>query len=289
MKYLTKEWYDLCQKTYLHFGKRVHGKANNYDEALYDRLYKRKEKEFVNDRHQSYDYDPRFMLDNDGMKMVPLEKWINGEDISEADTLVYKMPPEERARMEQKIAEYDVRPPFDREESKRQFSELQGYLIEQAREQLSPEIQSEIADLRVYALGYCTREVKRQLKLYSEQNRKEMERISEACRAAYQAEDIPQRIGSVFGFHDCRVTELIAGPDIVIRLNTSGGFTEYNQITFVASEVVIMEEGIVGSHWLYHELYRHGEGYEVHALLSGRQGSVEFVLRCRDIRVEITT
>ena len=47
MKYLTKEWYELCQQTGLHFGMRVHNGAEGYDEALYLRLYKRKEKKFV--------------------------------------------------------------------------------------------------------------------------------------------------------------------------------------------------------------------------------------------------
>ena len=54
MKYLTKEWYELCQQTGLHFGMRVHNGAEGYDEALYLRLYKRKEKEFVKMQREAY-------------------------------------------------------------------------------------------------------------------------------------------------------------------------------------------------------------------------------------------
>jgi hypothetical protein len=63
MKYLTKEWYELCQQMGLHFGMRVHNGAEGYDEALYLRLYKRKEKEFIKMQREVYDVDPRFMLE----------------------------------------------------------------------------------------------------------------------------------------------------------------------------------------------------------------------------------
>lgn len=65
MKYFTNEWYDLCQRTDLHLGMRVHKRAHVRDEALYLRLYKRKEKEFVNLQREVYNTDPRFMLDLD--------------------------------------------------------------------------------------------------------------------------------------------------------------------------------------------------------------------------------
>lgn len=44
-----------------------------YDEALYLRLYKRKEKEFVTMQHQVYDVDPRFMLEDDGCTLVIID------------------------------------------------------------------------------------------------------------------------------------------------------------------------------------------------------------------------
>ena len=96
MKYLTKEWYELCQQTGLHFGMRVHNGAEGYDEALYLRLYKRKEKKFVKMQREVYDVDPRFMLEQDGSTLVPLDKFANGEVINEEDKVVYHMSPEEK-------------------------------------------------------------------------------------------------------------------------------------------------------------------------------------------------
>lgn len=110
MKYLTKEWYGLCQRTGLHFGMRVHKSAYVRDEVLYLRLYKRKEKEFVRQRRRIYDVDPRFMLEQDGVQLVAFDKWsLDGNEISEEDTMVYHMSSEERDRIQQLIAAYDAR------------------------------------------------------------------------------------------------------------------------------------------------------------------------------------
>lgn len=63
MRYLTKEWYKISQQTFLYSGKRVHQGANVMDDALYLRLYQRKEKEFVRGQREIYDYDPRVGLE----------------------------------------------------------------------------------------------------------------------------------------------------------------------------------------------------------------------------------
>lgn len=202
MKYLTKEWYDLCQQTGLHFGMRVHKSAHERDEALYLRLYKRKEKEFINMQREIYDVDPRFMLEQDGMHCVPLDKIVNGDEISEEE------------RIEQLIATYDARPSFDEVKRKEEFSVGQEWRYKEAYNKLPDELPSRIADMRVFALGYCTSEVLRELKQLSKENEKRMRLIMDEYGQAQQAEDIPEHIRSRFGFHDCRVTELTLGKQV---------------------------------------------------------------------------
>ncbi|WP_216626435.1 DUF4085 family protein [Paenibacillus phytohabitans] len=89
-----------------------------------------------------------------------------------------------------------------------------------------------------------------------------------------------------FLFHDCTVTGINASEDMVIRLDTQGGFTNLNQITLIKPEIVRQDEHIVGSSWLYEELYRVNDGYEVHVFLSGAAGMQELIVRCGDIVVE---
>ncbi|MFF2483518.1 DUF4085 family protein [Paenibacillus sp. NPDC058071] len=287
MKYLTQEWYELCQRTGLHFGMRVHKGTYVHDEALYLRLYKKKEKEFMSQRREVYDVDPRFMLGQDGAQGVALDKWpLDGDQISEEDTMVYHMSAEERDRIQQLIAAYDVRPPFDEVKCKEEFSEIQEWGRMEVFHKLPGELSSRIADMRVFALGYCTREVLRELKQLSKENKKRMMLILDEFRQAQQAENIPEHIRSQFGFHDCTVTELTPGKQMVMRLDTQGGFTNNNKVTFDAvDEIIRQDEHIVGSCWIYNELYRTDCGYEVHVLFSGKEMS-ELIIRCADIVVE---
>lgn len=286
MKYLTKEWYELCQKTGLHFGMRVHKGAARYDEALYLQLYKRKEKEFVRMQRAIYDVDPRFMLEQDGCTLIPLNKFSKGELINEEDKVIYHMQHEEKERIQKLIKEYDARLPFDEKKCREEFSAIQETVKKEIIDSLPHELYQQIADLRVFSLGYCTKKILSQLKGLSKDNGKKMERVLNEYSKAQQEENIPQIIRERFGFHDCTVIEFTVGKDdIVIRLDTSGGFTNFNMITFSTSEIIKQEGHILGSTWLYDELYRMENGYEAHILLVGEE-IAELIIRCNDITIE---
>ncbi|MGF9697897.1 MULTISPECIES: DUF4085 family protein [Paenibacillus] len=285
MKYLTKEWYELCQQISLHSGMRVHSGAHQLDEALYLRLYKRKEKEHVKFQRDVYNVDPRYMLEQDGAVLVRAEKFISGDEVTEEDTMVYHMPPEEREHIEKLIADYDARPPFDELSSRQEFKSNLEWNCENKIARLPKEIYDQIADIRVFGLGYCTREVMRQLKKQSKINEAQMQLISKEYREAQLAEPIPEHIRNQVHFHDCTVTELVSDTDLVIRFDTRGGFTNLNKVTFVAPEIIKQEEHIVRSYWLYHEMYRIENGYEVHMLFDGAEMS-ELIIQCQDIVVE---
>jgi hypothetical protein len=266
MKYLTKEWYELCQQTGLHFGMRVHNGAEGYDEALYLRLYKRKEKEFVKMQREAYDVGPRFMLEQDGCTLVPLDKFASGEEISEGDKVIYHMPPEAKDLIQKLIDNYDIRPPFDEKKCREEFRILQETTKKETTNKLPSELLQQITDMRVFSLGYCTRRILNQLKKLSNDNKKKMDSVLNEYSKAQQAEPIPQIIRERFGFHDCEVTELTVGKNVVMGFDTEGGFTKFNMITFTAAEIIKQEEQIAGSTWIYNELYSTESGYEAHML-----------------------
>lgn len=285
MKYLTKEWYELCQRSYLHLGMKVVKGASVYNEELYNRLYKKEENGFVRLQRQCYDSDPRVMLEDDGKVYKPLMILFNGEMFDEDET-VYQMPIEEKERIQKLIEEFDVRPPFDEAKCKEEFHDIQeNFKIKQVKEKVPMELIDQIADIRLFALGYCTRKVLKQLERISYENEIKVNSISEECMTAQQAEEIPQSIREAFGFHDCRITEFIVDKDIIIRLNTQGGFTDLNKITFISSEIIKEDKFMVGSVWIYNELYRTEHGYEVHILCENNELS-ELVIRCKDIVIE---
>ncbi|WP_433751919.1 DUF4085 family protein [Paenibacillus amylolyticus] len=169
---------------------------------------------------------------------------------------VYQMAAEERERIEKLIADYYVRQIFE-----------------------------QIADIRVFTLGYCTKEVMLQLKKQSAENRREMERVSDEYWEAIIAQDIPDEIHRRVQFHDCTVTELLTREEVLIRFDTRGGFTNINKLTLVAPEIIKQDGGIVGTYWLYQELYRIDNGYELHVLFDG-ENMPELIVRCVDILVE---
>ncbi|WP_413376508.1 DUF4085 family protein [Paenibacillus taichungensis] len=285
MKYLTKEWYETCQRTGLHFSMRVHSEAYELNEALFQRLYKRKEKAHVKQERELYNLDPRFMLEHDGQVLTRVDKAFSGGAVKEEDQMVYHMPLEERTHIENLIAEYDARPPFDEKKCKEKYKEAMGWNFEHKAERLPQNIVEQIADIRLFTLGYCTREILLQLKKQSAENRREMVRVSKEYREAIVAQDIPGEIHSQVQFHDCTVTELLTGDEVVIRFDTRGGFTKINKLTLVTPEIIKQEEEIAGSYWLYQELYRIDQGYELHVLFGGEH-MPELIVRCEDILAE---
>lgn len=286
MKYLTKKWYELCQRTGLHFGMRLHNGAGIYDEALYLQLYKRKEKEFVKMQREVYDVDPRFMLEQDGCKLVELDKFASGEEINEEDKVVYHMPLEEREHIQKLIEKYDTRSPFDEKKCREEFRILQETLRKETTDKLPYDLSQQIADMRVFSLGYCTGEVLNQLKRLSKENEKKMNSVLNEYSKAQQAEHIPQIIRERFGFHDCKVTEFTAGKNVVMYLDTRGGFTSFNMITFTVAEIIKQDEHIVGSTWIYNELYSTEDGFEAHMLFGAGEGMAELIIRCNDIIIK---
>ncbi|MDD3999721.1 MAG: DUF4085 family protein [Bacilli bacterium] len=263
---------------------RVHKGVEAYDDALYLRLYKRKEKEFVHMQRQIYDVDPRFILEQDGCTLVPLDKFVNGEEINEDDKVIYQMPTEEKDRILKLIDEYDVRPPFDEKKCKEEFRILQETTKKATTNKLPSELLHQISDIRIFTLGYCTKEIFKKLKKISYENKKKTDSVFHEYIKSQKEELIPQTIRERFGFHDCEVIELTGDKkDLVMLLNTQGGFTNFNMITFTAAEIIKEEEHIEGSIWIYHELYTAEKGYEAHILFWAQGGLKELIIRCKDI------
>ncbi|MCC5895221.1 MAG: DUF4085 family protein [Alkalibacterium sp.] len=268
---------------------RIHSGAEDYNDALYSRLYKRKEKAFIEFERELYDEDPRFMLENDDSTLIPLDALLNDEGINDEDILIYHMSPEEKAHIQKLIEAYDSRPPFDEEKCRENFKSIHELKIKETADKLPPELYRQIADIRLFSLGYCTKNMKEQLKAISKENERKMDRIYKAYSKVQDDESLPQIIKDRFGFHDCEATEFMIGEkDVVIRMDTSGGFTDFNEIRFVSAEIIKQEGQIVGSICLYEELYRTVNGYEVHMLFTGdtEEELQELIIHCHELFIE---
>jgi hypothetical protein len=195
------------------------------------------------------------------------------------------MPTEERDRINKQIEEYDLRPPFDADQCRVEFNKRQAILESDIANKLPDEIYMQIADPRVFALGYCTKEIRDQLKKYSKENEKKVRKISIECTKAQKEQDIPSTLRNKFTFHDCEVTKSEFRDDIIFWFNTSSGFSSNNKIIFHDAKVIKQELPVEGSVWLYEELYRNTSGYEAHMLFLG-ETIHEVTLCCRNITID---
>lgn len=203
----------------------------------------------------------------------------------DVDEKMSRMSPEAKRQFQHEVAVFDARPPFDVEKCKQDFRKATEWNLQHDRERLPIEIQSQIVDLRVFSLGYCTKEVLQMLKKQSKLNERNMKQVYDMYWQSQGTESIPLHIRDKFNFHDCRVTELVKNKNLIMKLDTSGGFTPLNRITFVKPEIILQEEGIIDSFWLYCELYCAKDGYEVHVLFAGTT-MTELIIRCQDIIIE---
>lgn len=286
MRYLTKEWYDLCQMTGLHFGMRSHKGTYQKDEDLYLRLKKRKEKEFIKMERELYDFDPREMLEiYDGSLFVSADKFIAGEEIFDEDMIVHHMTEEEKDHINKLIKEYDSREPFDVDKCKMEFNKRQDIIQSENINNLPTNLYSQIVDPRVFALGYCTKEILSQLKGLSKENEIKVNEVLNEYTKAQKEEMVSEQLRQRFGFHDCQVMSCEFNQDMVFCLDTSGGFTDNNKITFKDAKIIKQEKPLEGSYWLYEELYIIQGGYEAHILFAA-EDIHELTISCKDIIIE---
>ncbi|MHB8062824.1 MAG: hypothetical protein ACYDG2_09360 [Ruminiclostridium sp.] len=105
------------------------------------------------------------------------DKFARDEDINEEDTIVYQMPAEDRARIQEMIEAYDTRSPFYKKKCRKEFRVEQEMAIRMTAEKLPDELAGQIADMRAFTLGYCTEDVLVQLKRLSNENRKKTDHV----------------------------------------------------------------------------------------------------------------
>ncbi len=269
MKYLTKEWYKKSNLTDLHFDLEIIDEAADKDDDLFQSLYEDEEQQFVEDEREEYDYDPRNLFDEDSFDL-------------ESDLLDFLA---EEEFIEQLIEQFDNREAFSEEKTKELFADLYETSLLAAKENLPPEIYSQIADPRVFALGFCTDDVYDLVRAFSIGNNRETMEVLADYEDAMHLQDIPGQLKQRFAFHDCKVTGWLSqGKDLVLTLDTEGGFTADNRVSFL-DVTVLLDENIVRLYWVYDELYKTDTGYEVHILCDGDR-TAELILRCSDIRIE---
>ena len=145
-----------------------------------------------------------------------------------------------------------------------------------------------VADIRVLALNYASREVKQEITQFCKQN----EKSTRAAMAAYQKQYRKQfKTGAPafveeLNLHDCMVLSCRrAGNDVVMVLDNSGGFTNISTIRIKNCVVIKQDAPLHGAWCLYEEIYKAGESFEIHFLLD-KNKLIDYIIVADDLEYQ---
>ena len=281
MKYFTKEWYELCQRTGYHFELRADKRAESFSEDFFKKSYAKAEAEhlafeeamcnvsFEDIYPEVFDYADLDVED------------YTSEELASLEAEYYEMRDAVKESFEANTREYDAA------SAKRTFCSIWKDKIELLEKGLPGEILDRVADIRVLALDIASAEVKRAITQFCKKNERTMKKTMSDYQKYYKKAfaDGEPPFAEELNLHDCVVTSCHkSGRDIVVMVDNSGGFTNATKVIFRKAEVLCRECPLRGAWWLYNELYKTDDGYELHAMVQKKE-LVYFTVKCADIEV----
>ncbi|MBD2871999.1 DUF4085 family protein [Paenibacillus arenilitoris] len=244
MKYLTKEWYELCQKTSFHLGLEEEKQAETFSQQFFQQLYNTELNNWLNLQEE----------------VASLMK--NNETVNTNDNIEYE--------------------PFNRDIAIEQFHEGFIYNQELLKKELPETILKQIADIRVFTLNKATRTVINAVAKFCEDNERSVTATSENYRRYLEeaSDTLDKEIIGNFGFHDCTITKSVQKDmSLTLLLDNSGGFTNIDEVTFKNFKIIKQEGSLEDSWWLYEEVYKVNDEYEFHVLFhNNKMGLTDFII-----------
>lgn len=176
---------------------------------------------------------------------------------------------------------------IDPMEEERSFDEFCARELETYRTRTPEHILTKVADLRVLAVGYCTREVFRDLEHYAQQCREQTEQTMDQAWEEIKAQGLDKAFTGEHSLHDSVIRSMDReGEDLVIEFERDEvEWPEIKAVRFRDAVIRKQEQDVENAWWLYDEIWRTGEGYEIHVLLWRDDGVFELTVQCRDTEV----
>lgn len=195
---------------------------------------------------------------------------------------------------------FERRPPFDPQETIQCFQECYRSKRRYAWKYF-PQWVQESVDKRLLALDRMPASTYNHLQAEVQAKQQAFEAINLQAEAELSAQDIPPELRDCFCFHDAQVLKLRRrGHRAVLLLCKDGSWDEpYTTITFERVRWLKREPGLVlrcrpgrdgllisNCQYLYDELYRTHEGYEVHMLLWTNKALRYLTVCCENVRID---
>ncbi len=276
MKYFTKEWYGLCQKTSLHLLLEEAKEAETFSEEYFQQLYDQKLNEWL-----TLQQEIASVPFND---VLPDETENIDESFSDKDKAsreAYQL------KWETAKVNYNLLEPFNREKECDQFHKAFIYRQQDAQKKLPQEILKKIADLRVFVFDKASRLVIEDVTRFCEENR----RLVEATRKEYgkyyenELKSFYKDIIDNIHFHYCDIKKMEENEkSLTITFDNPGFFTDIEEMKLENFRIIKQDALLEDAWWLYEEIYIIDGKYELHALLQDKSlGLIEFTVLAENI------
>lgn len=172
---------------------------------------------------------------------------------------------------------------FDPEKEWLLFGEFLDAELRTFQTRTPPAILQKVKDIRLLALGYCTREVYADFEAYRKLCQKWTEKTMDEAWNMRRAQGLEWT--GEHSLHDSFVRLLEReGEDLLLGLEVDEEATwpEIKAIRFRDAAVLKQERPVENAWWLYDEIWRTDDGCEVHALLWRDNEVFELTVACRD-------
>lgn len=291
MKFLTKECFNQSTSSNIHLLMSVTKAAESFSEEYFQNLYEHELKEYLK-LHKGIseltadDFFPRdacnsisFVTENG--ELVDTTQYLQQDEIKIIKDDFLRKGQEANKNYEPEI--------YDEERLTQHFHNKHKYRIKLLEECLPVDILMDVADIRVLAFFKAAESIYQRIIQFcnlKEENAIWLEQDYRDFSNRILAQ-LPEKIRNNYGFHDCKVTLFEQeGTDVIIELDNRGGFTNVYKVIYHNS-TVIEQENIVGSIWLYEEIYIEDGIYEFNTLLQDRDGQYKyFTLNAEDVDFE---
>jgi len=175
---------------------------------------------------------------------------------------------------------------FEEKAAKREFRKIHQTNIKTVKESLTDNILSKIADIRVFALGYASKEVEEEFIKRGNYVKNTMEDYDRQFKKTF--DDNPPKFTEKFVLHDSDVISCRKkGKDIEIKIE--GVYTDITGFKLKNCTVLKQDGRLYGAQFLYEEIYKSGDRLELHFLLrkwsSKTQKLLDFIVTVDDVEL----
>lgn len=288
MKFFTREWFKLREGTDIDLLMCVTKPAETFSEEYFQNLY-----HCMLKQHLRFNKEMSELTADDVFQPTRWESLSIIDEEGEFMDASQILSPPELERMKDDIQRreqeaYDNFVPFvyDEDTLTNQFFDNMNCRKKQLETLLPEDILKDVADIRVLALNKVSEDIKQRIRQFCSKKEEKIFIVDEEFQKHQKniVTLLPEKIRKEYGFHDCKITHFEQqGTDVIIELDHRGSYSNVSKLVY-HNATIIEQEDIVGSWWIYDEIYILKDSFEFHTALQDEKSQVRyFTVKASDV------